>query len=135
MVIAEDIRKRLDAVHSDWENSVPKLRVNIDQERARRVGVTSSDVAEALSANFDGRQITSYREGDKVIPSTIRAQPDDRASLDRLRTVEVLSEARGVTVTVPLLQIADFQGEVEPSRIPRHNQERALTVARGFITE
>ncbi|MCP5092260.1 MAG: efflux RND transporter permease subunit, partial [Gammaproteobacteria bacterium] len=116
-----------DAVRSDWENSVLKLRVNIDQERARRVGVTSSDIAEALSANFDGRQITSYREGDKVIPITIRAQPDDRASLDRLRTVEVLSEARGVPV--PLLQIADFQGEVEPSRIRRHNQERALTVA------
>ncbi len=116
-----------EAVRSDWENSVLKLRVNVDQERARRAGISSTDIADALSANFDGRQITSYREGDKVIPITIRAQPHDRASLDRLRTVEVMSKTRGVPV--PLLQIADFQGVVEPSRIRRHNQERALTVA------
>lgn len=116
-----------EAIRSDWENAVLKLRVNIDQERARRAGVSSSDIAQTLSAHFDGQQITSYREGDKVIPVTVRAQLDDRTSLDRLRTIEVLSEARGLPV--PLLQIADFSGEIETSRIRRHNQERALTVA------
>lgn len=116
-----------EAVRSDWENSVLKIRVDVDQERARRAGVTSTEVAGTLSAHFDGYEITNYREGDKVIPITIRAQTDERNSLDRLRTIEVLSESRGVPV--PLLQIADFHGEVEPSRIRRFNQERALTIA------
>ncbi|MGI9333329.1 MAG: efflux RND transporter permease subunit [Gammaproteobacteria bacterium] len=116
-----------EAIRSDWENAVLKLRVNVDQERARRAGITSSEIAQTLSAHFDGQQVTSYREGDRVIPVVIRAQLDERTSLDRLRTIEVLSESRGLAV--PLLQIADFSGEVETSRIRRHNQERALTVA------
>ena len=116
-----------ESIRSDWENPVLKLRVDIDQERARRAGVSSDDIARTLSAHFDGQEITSYREDDKVIPVTIRAQPDERTSLDRLRTIEVLSEARGVPV--PLLQIADFRGEVESSRIRRYNQQRALTIA------
>ena len=47
--------------------------MEIDQERARRAGVTSTDVAQALSAHFDGARVTSYREGDKVIPVVFRA--------------------------------------------------------------
>ncbi len=115
------------AVRSDWENPVLKFFVDVDQERARRAGVTSQDIARTLSAHFDGQNITSYREGDKVIPVTLRANADERDSLDRLRTIEVFSQSHGVPV--PLLQIADFRGEVEPSKIRRFNQERALTVA------
>ena len=117
----------IQAVRSDWENTVLKLHVNIDQERARRAGVSSEEIARSLSTYFSGQQITSYRENDKVIPVTIRANANDRNSLDRMRTIEVLSTSSGVPV--PLLQIADFEAEIEPSRIRRYNQERALTVA------
>jgi multidrug efflux pump subunit AcrB len=89
--------------------------------------VTSTDGAQGLSAHFDGAQVTSYREGDKVIPVLFRAEGSERDNLDRHRTIEVFSERRGVSV--PLLQIADFDGEVEPSQIRRVNQERALTIA------
>ncbi len=115
------------AIRNDWENSVLKVRVEIDQVRARRAGVSSEDVARTLSAHFEGQEIDSYREHDNVIPIVIRAQTDDRESLDRLRTIEILSQSAGVPV--PLLQIADFRGQVEPSRIRRHNQQRALTIA------
>jgi multidrug efflux pump subunit AcrB len=116
-----------EAIRSDWENPVLKIRVEIDQERARRAGVSSESVARTLSAYFDGYEVTSYRENEKVIPVTIRAQAEDRISLDRLRTIEVLSDKGGVAV--PLLQIADFHGEVEASRIRRFDQQRALTIA------
>ena len=90
-------------------------------------GVTSTDVAQTLSAHFDGTQVTSYRESDKVIPVVVRAEATERDNLDRLRTIEIFSESRGVPV--PLLQIADLHGEVEPSQIRRVDQERALTIA------
>ena len=61
------------AVRSDWENPVLKLFVDVDQERARRAGVSSEEIARTLSTHFDGQNITSYREGDKVIPVTLRA--------------------------------------------------------------
>jgi len=115
------------AVRNDWENAVLKLRVEIDQERARRAAVSSQDIAKTLSATFDGETVTSYREGDKLIPVVIRAQADRRESLDRIRSVEVYSAALGGPV--PLLQIADIEGVVEPSRIRRFNQKRAVTIA------
>lgn len=114
------------AVRNDWENAVLKLRVEIDQERARRAGVTGEEIAGTLSAYFDGADVTTYREGELTIPVTIRARPEDRDSLDRVRTVEILSASHGVPV--PLLQVSDFTGQVEPSRIRRFNQERALTI-------
>ncbi|MEM7199633.1 MAG: efflux RND transporter permease subunit [Planctomycetota bacterium] len=117
----------IQAVRDDWENAVLKLRVDVDQERARRADVNSADVANTLSAYFDGETVTSYREGDLVIPIVIRARASDRGSLDRVRTVEVLSASSGAPV--PLIQIASFDGEVEASKIRRFNQQRAWTVS------
>jgi multidrug efflux pump subunit AcrB len=115
------------AVRSDWENAVFKLLVQVDQERARRAGVTSEGIAQTLTALFDGADVTTYREGELTIPVAIRAREEDRQSLDRVRTVEVLSTS--TDAPVPLLQVADFEGAVEPSRIRRLNQRRSMTVA------
>ncbi len=114
------------AVRDDWENSVLKLRVDLDQERARRAGVTSEEVARTLSGHFDGFAISSYREDDRSIPVMVRAEADARGSLDRLRAVEIRSSSG---VAVPLIQVADINGVLEPSRIRRVDQERAITVA------
>ncbi len=117
----------LRGVRSDWENSVLKIRVEVDQARARRSGVSSSEIARALSTNFDGEVVTHYREDDKVIPVVLRAQAEARDTLDRLRSVEVYSAA--LRKPVSLLQIADLEVEVEPSRIRRLNQQRSITIA------
>ena len=115
------------AVRSDWENAVLKLGVEVDQERARRAGVSSEEIARTLSAYFDGANLTTFREGELSIPITIRAGADDRSNLDRVRTVEVLSASQ--KVPVPLLQVADFNGKVEASKIRRLNQKRAITIS------
>ncbi len=114
-------------VRNDWENTVFKMQVQIDQDRARRAGVTSEDVAKTLSSYFDGVSITSYREGDTSIPILMRASSENRGDLDRVRTIEVLSKTRGVPV--PLIQIADFIGVPETSKIRRIDQQRAISVA------
>jgi multidrug efflux pump subunit AcrB len=62
----------------------------------------------------------------------LRAEADVRDNLDRLRTLEVYSANRGVGV--PLLQVADFEGVVEPSQIRRVDQERAVTVAAKHVS-
>lgn len=115
------------AIRNDWENAVLKFRVEVDQERARSAGITSEELATTLSTIFDGATVTTYRERDKMIPVVIRAQADQRDDLGRLRSVEIYSAKLGGPVS--LLQIADIKGEVEPSRIIRFNQERAISVA------
>lgn len=116
----------IQAVRNDWENPVLKIRVEIDQDRARHSGVTSQVIARTLSGYYDGEAVTVFREREKNIPIIMRAQPNMRDTIDGLRTVEVPS-SNGTFI--PLMQFADFSGSIEPSKIVRHNQERTLTIA------
>ena len=113
-------------VRSDWENKVVKVRIVVDQARARRAGITSKEVAMSLQGHMDGLKITEYREGDVAIPVVARSVEEEREVLGDLYNVEVGSPQAGVRV--PLIQIADFGGEWNFSRIARRNQERCLTV-------
>lgn len=117
----------VEAVRSDWENSVFKLLVELDQDRASRAGLTSEAVANTLTTYYDGSAVTSFREGDTSIPVALRARSQDRGSLDGVRMIEVPSAKTGQPV--PLLQVANFRGAAEPSRIRRLNQQRALTLS------
>ncbi|MDT8343700.1 MAG: efflux RND transporter permease subunit [Thermohalobaculum sp.] len=113
-------------IRSDWASPVLQLNVLIDQARARRGELAPSAVARMLQTKFDGTQVTDHREGDLSIPVVLRARPEDRASIDDLAGATVLS-ASGVVV--PLLQVADLGGELQPWVARRHQQERALTIS------
>ena len=112
-------------IKNDWENPVVKVTVNIDQERARLAGVSTEEVSRTLAAYFDGYPISDYREGDAVIPIMYRAQEPYRNDVDDLRSMTIWSQARAERV--PLSQVADFDGELEPSRIKRFDQQRGVT--------
>ena len=113
-------------IRTDWANPVLNLNVQIDQERARHAGVAPTQVAQTLEATFEGADITGLREGDKTIPVTLRARLADRDAIDKLWDVTVMSESGAA---VPLVQLSTLAGELQPSVIRRHDQERAITVS------
>jgi len=113
-------------VRSDWENRVPKARIVVDQARARRAGISSTEVALSLQAHMDGLKITEYREGDIAIPVVARSVEEERRWFADLWNVTIRSPRTGTNV--PITQIADVKGQWEFSRIARRNQERCLTV-------
>jgi multidrug efflux pump subunit AcrB len=114
-------------VEQDWENSVLKVNVVVDQSRARRAGVTSRDIASTLNTFVSGGATTDYREGDAVIPIVLRGSEDERNQLATLLALNVYSSATGESV--PLVQIADIQSRWEPYRVNRRNLERTVTVS------
>ena len=113
-------------VTDDWDNPTVKLRVVIDQETARRSGISSQDVANALNSQLSGTEITSYRVGDLSIPVVLRANEDQRTTLDRLRSLNVAVIAGN---PIPLDQVAVLQGETEFAQIKRRNLERVVTIS------
>ncbi|MBW1981799.1 MAG: efflux RND transporter permease subunit [Deltaproteobacteria bacterium] len=113
-------------IYNDWENRVSKILVDIDQARARRAGVTSEEIANSLNTFFSGGIITDYREEDKVIPVMFRAIGAERKTLDRLRTVEVYSSTKNISV--PLTQVADLRAETMYNQIYRRNLLPTVTV-------
>ena len=112
-------------VWQDWENRVPKIAVDIDQARARRAGVTSDAIARTLSGYFSGRRVSQYREGDDIFPIVARARGEERADLDRVRSLGVFASDGS---TVPLFQVANFRIVSDYAVIQREDMTRTVTV-------
>lgn len=118
-------------IRDDWENPVVKIVIDIDQARARRVGVTTESVAETLNATLSGVAVTDFREGDDIIPIYVRAEGEERTNLDRLRMLNVNV---GGASPVPLVQVADVYGAPEFAIVHRRNLEQVVTVSGKHLT-
>ena len=134
-VIFEKAQQVMDLLHTvpntinirnDWENLIVKIEVQIDQHRAKRAGLTSTEIAAALQGYFSGAQITEYREEDEIIPIILRAQEAERNSIDRLRTLNIYSEKTGKAV--PLFQVATFAPVNQFSVIHHEDMFRTISV-------
>ncbi len=110
-------------VRNNAENTVIKAEVDVDQTQARRVGISSQEIANSLQAHIDGIRATDYREDDQAIPIVLRSQQQERAVGSDFYDIRVNSRSRG-SVIVPLSQIASINGAWEYSRISRRNQAR-----------
>lgn len=120
-----DIPGTIDVLQN-WENPVVKFRVEVDQSRARRAGLTSTDVATALNNFMGGSVVTEYREGDTIIPIVARGADDERALVSSLADLTIFSAVTGNSVA--LSQVADFNGMGQYSSIRRRNQVQSVSV-------
>jgi multidrug efflux pump subunit AcrB len=125
MAVLHDVPNTLD-VRTNWENLITKIDVQIDQHRAKRSGLTSEEIAQALEAYFSGSKITEFREGDNVIPVVLRAEESERESLDRLRTLNIYSNKTGQTV--PLFQVATLAPYNQFSIIHHEDLFRTISI-------
>lgn len=116
----------LDIKH-DWTNRVISTKVEVDQYRARRAGLTSQDVAGSLSGFIDGSTVTDFHYGNVDIPIVGRGIKSERDSSSSLATLNVYSQSK--KISVPLNQVADVYGIGELNRIVRYNQERTIKVS------
>jgi len=113
-------------VDDDWGALAKKLRVRVDQARARRAGLTSNDIAVSLQTELSGVEATEFREGVELIPITIRAAGKTVRDLTTLESINVYSQSTGTFV--PLKQVADIEVVWEPGVIKRRNRLRTITI-------
>jgi len=113
-------------VKNTWGLQTKKLLVRVNQELARRSGVTSEDVAYSLKAGLTGIELTQYREDDELIPVTLRTVAADRQDFSKLDGLSVYSQSTGRTV--PLKQVADVELTFESGVIERRDRERTLSL-------
>ncbi|MEM7587367.1 MAG: efflux RND transporter permease subunit [Acidobacteriota bacterium] len=129
--LAVDVENRLRelpgtlGVGHDWGTYRKKLRVEVDDARARRAGVTERDVALSLLTRTNGFVLGNYREGNDLIPITLRSHAARSDGLEQLSGLDVAGLGAGA---VPLAQLASLQVELEPAVIKRRDRLRTLTV-------
>jgi multidrug efflux pump len=118
--------EHLQNVNFNWNEKVKSVRVEVDQDKARRLGTSSQEVAQALQGWLNGVALTQYREGDQLIDVVWRGGADsDTRSLERLPDIDIpLAAGRHV----PLAQVAKLVPVQEEGIIWRRNRLPAMTV-------
>ncbi len=113
-------------VWSNWYNPVTRLDVTVDQQRAQRAGVSSSDVARSLSGYVSGHPVSEFRDADEVFPIVSRAVVEERGELSRLASVAIFPEHSAESV--PLGQIATVAPRRGFNVIHREDLIRTVTI-------
>ena len=122
-LLAEDPRTRL--INFDWNEPAKSVRVIIDQDEARRLGLSGQSLATAFNATLSGTVISEVRSGIYLVDLVGRAKSDQRRSIDTLRNLQIaLDDGR----TVPLSQVARLDYAIEPPIIWRRNLLPTITV-------
>ncbi|MCK6388417.1 MAG: efflux RND transporter permease subunit, partial [Zoogloea sp.] len=116
-------------VHPDWDEQSKVLHVEVDQHKARLLGLSTQDVANFLNTSLRGLTATSYREGIESIDVVLRADALER---DALSMISELSIPTRAGKPVPLGQVASIRYGFEHGLVWRRNREPAITV-RGQI--
>jgi len=112
-------------VNFDWMEPARQLRIRIDQDEARRLGLSSQSLAQTLQAVVSGVPVTQIRDDIYLINVVARGTDDQRVSIDGLRTLQVpLPGGR----SVPLAQFARFDYEQEYPLVWRRDRVPNLTV-------
>lgn len=123
-------------VSFDWTEPARRVRIQIDQDQARRIGYTSEALASVLNTAISGTRVTQLRDGIYLVDVVARARQEDRIALENLQTLQVpLRNGR----TVPLSQFATFETEQEQPLVWRRDRIPTLTVqadvAEGALAE
>jgi outer membrane protein TolC len=113
-------------VHSDWREDAYRLKVNLRDEVANRLGFTNANIGQELAGGFEGEPVTTYWEGDRDIAVALRLEPAHRQSFQDVANTYVTSPITGAHV--PLDSIATVSAVWDPGRIVRRNGVRTLTI-------
>ena len=136
LAAAAQVEQGVDAVpglilnQNNWGNKTITLGIDIQQETARELGVSSKDISNVMEAYFSGTAVSVLRDGDDQIPIVVRAERSARDSLEDLRNLSIPTE-RGLA---SLDQVARFAPRLELSQLRRENQMRKITISAKSAT-
>ena len=118
-------------INDNWNESVKSLRLEVDQDKARALGVTSQSIAQAARTINGGTTVGQYREDDKLVDVVLRQPLAERDSITDLGSAYVPTS---LGRSIPLAQVAKADFVWEPGVLWREGRDYAATV-QGDIVE
>ncbi len=115
----------LHGVNDNWNESVKAIRLSVDQDKARALGVSSQSIAQASRILTSGATLAQYREGDRLIDIEFRVPQSERLTLEALDNAYVPSATGRM---IPVLQVAKPKLVWEPGVLWREGRHFAITV-------
>ncbi len=112
-------------VNQDWGERLKRLKVEVDQDKARALGISSREIQTALQGSLSGTTITQYREGDDGLDVVARLVEPERSDLNNLKDAKIYLRNGKF---VPVSQVARLELDSEDSVLWRRNRVPTLTV-------
>jgi multidrug efflux pump subunit AcrB len=116
--------------HDNWNENIKVMKIQVDQARARTLGVTSQSIAESSNVVLSGTTIGQYQENNRLIDIVFRNQEEERDTLEDLMNINVPT-ANGAYVS--LKQVGKINMGFEPGVIWREGGDFAITVKADVI--
>ncbi len=120
----------LTSVRSDYEETRPEIKVEIDRDRAGDLGVSVEDIGRTLETLLGSRFVTTFIQGGKEYNVVLQARPEDRASRRDLANIYVRSESSGALV--PLSNLARLSEGAGARALERVDRLRSITISAGL---
>lgn len=114
----------------DWNEPTRVVKVDVLQDKARQLGVSSEDIANVLNSVVQGTSITQIRDDIYLIDAIGRAEDAERGSIETLRNLQ-LPGADGKSV--PLSAVAKFRYELEQPKIARRDRIPTVTIKAAVV--
>ena len=112
-------------INFDWNEPSKVVRVEVDQDRARALGISSQTLSQTINAVLSGTTVTQLRDDIYLVDIVARAIPEERAKLETLRSLMInVSGGR----SVPLEQLAKLSYGIEPPLVWRRHRMPTITV-------
>lgn len=124
------VNTKLAAPTFDWNEPQRVLRVDVLQDKARQLGITSSDIASALNSTVGGATITQVRDATYLINVIARSREAERGSIDTLHNMQLPT---GNGEAIPLAAVANFRYDLEQPTVWRRNRIPTITVRAGLV--
>lgn len=112
-------------VHLDWEEPSKVVYLNVDQDRARALGVTTADLSRFLQSQLTGSSVSQYREDDELIEILLRGTEQERHELGGLASLSIPTENGS---SVALSQVATLEYGFEEGIIWHRNRLPNVTI-------
>ncbi|MGO7160836.1 efflux RND transporter permease subunit [Rhizobium johnstonii] len=114
----------------DWNEPSRVVKVDVLQDKARQLGVSSEDIATALNGIVEGSTATQVRDDIYLVNVIGRARASERDSIQTLQNLQ-LSTSNGKVV--PLSAVANFRYELEQPTIWRRDRQPTITVKAAVV--
>ncbi|MFG1240597.1 efflux RND transporter permease subunit [Xanthobacter autotrophicus DSM 597] len=114
----------------DWMEPARVIKVDVMQDKARQLGVTSEDIAATMNSVLDGASITQVRDDIYLVNVMARANAGERHSLETLRNLQLTGSG---TQPVPLAAVATLRYELEQPTIWRRSRLPTITLKAGIL--
>ncbi|RLD41339.1 MAG: AcrB/AcrD/AcrF family protein [Bacteroidetes bacterium] len=125
----------IEGLQIDLDVGKPELLVNIDREKARRYGLSTGQIGEAIRTALFGKEISDFKDGENEYKIRMKLDDKYRYNISNLinQRITFRSQSSGKIVQVPISAVADFEYSSTYGAITRKDRKRVITIASNVL--